>query len=142
LVWTFLTVIAFYLGAMNTLLAEYAGTCTQGDADHMSGIILSTILFLSGCVFLFKARNILLTSVLCAPVFVLILWNIAFAFYFTYAVLILQQTACEVLNGYGFPPSGNEFELAVLWMIFGLSVPIAIIASYTVHYLRSKKPTN
>lgn len=142
MVWTFLTIIAIYLGAVNILLAEYAGTCTQGDAGHMFGIILSTILFLSGCVFLFKTRNILLSSVLCVPVFVLILWKAAFAFYFTYAVLILQQTACEVLTGIGYDASGNELELAVFWMVFGLSVPMAIIFTYVVLYLRSKKPTN
>ncbi|MEO1249750.1 MAG: hypothetical protein AAFW76_07915, partial [Pseudomonadota bacterium] len=44
--WSLLSIGAFYLGALNTVLARVAGTCTQGDADRLLGVIFSAVLYL------------------------------------------------------------------------------------------------
>jgi len=77
--WQPFSIAFFYLAAGNAVIARVAGTCTQGDADRLFGVVLSIALYgiaLLGLWLSSRTRSIVL---FCLPIFPIILWQVWFS---------------------------------------------------------------
>jgi hypothetical protein len=128
-----IAIVAFYLGLLNTILARFAGTCTQGDADRLWGVAISIPLFLVAVIALSRTSYVRATVSVCIPAFLLMLWQAVFAAELSFKVLVLNSSACEVLDGLPQIHDGDEFAFAFLWpiAIFG-----TLMAMVSVYFLR------
>lgn len=133
------SVLAFYLGLLNTFLARFAGTCTQGDADRLWGILISVPFFLLAVFCLARTKHPGGAMIVCLPGLILLLWQGAFAVELSIGVLVHDFSACQVLQHMPQEYSGHEVTFAVLWpaVILGTLGAIAIV--YFVR--RSRAPT-
>ena len=131
------TVVLFYLGAVNALLARFVGTCNQGDASRLFGILITAILFAAALMamsFSTHRRGVLRAISLAFP---LLAWHTIFSARLGYALLWQGASACEALEGVPYPSDGNE-------VFYGIAWPVVTIATWTgllVLWLhRSSKP--
>lgn len=122
--WQFLSIGAFYLGAFNTVFARIAGTCTQGDADRLLGVIISAALYLFALATMKMSQSERKIAFFIIPVIPILIWQAVFAFRLSYEVLWLGVSACTVLNGTPYPMSGNEVFVAVAWPTMAVMVLI------------------
>ena len=129
-IWTAVSLLAFYLGDLNILAARFAGTCTQGDAGRLYGVIYS-ILFYSAAIFFMRKsgreRTILLIVSPLLPIFV---WQTLFSFRLSYELLWIGASACDVLEGMSlsYPADGGEIIFAISWPLMAIAVVIGILA--------------
>lgn len=121
----------FYLAAGNTVLARVAGTCTQGDADRLFGVVVSMALYgfaLFGLWLSAQARALILFLLPLAPV---VIWQAWFSARLAFEVFAFERSACSVLEGAipDYPMSGSEAFFAIAWptMSFGLLVGLSAI---------------
>lgn len=116
-----LSVSAFYLGGANAILARFAGTCTQGDADRLFGAVLSIILYCIALIALHFAKNRRVIFLCTLPLWPIWIWLTIFTLQLSSALLVSGQTACSFLEGIPYPESGNEVLFATLWILMTLS---------------------
>lgn len=130
MIWAIVSVLTFYLGALNTLLARVAGTCTQGEADRLWGVMISIPFYIVAVLGLFKTKYLKTTTIACSPVFLFALWQAAFAFRLALDILLYDASACEVLEGIPYPKSGDEIVFAILWPLVTFGTLIALMLVY------------
>jgi len=130
MIWAITSVLAFYLGALNTLLARVAGTCTQGEADRLWGVVISIPFYLVAVLGLFQTKYLRAATIACSPVFLFTLWQAAFAVRLLFDILVYDASACEVLEGMPYPNSGAEIAFAVLWPLVGFGTLVALTLVY------------
>jgi hypothetical protein len=138
--WQPLSVAFFYLGAGNTILARFAGTCTQGDADRLYGVVLSITLYgiaLLGLWLSSNTRTIVLVSL---PVLPIIIWQLWFSFRLSFEILAQGRSACSVLEGAAppYPNSGSELFFAMSWPLMSLGVLLGIFFVLRARYARAQ----
>ncbi|MEP4958659.1 MAG: hypothetical protein ABJQ70_14870 [Roseobacter sp.] len=119
--------MAFYLGGFNAVIARVAGTCTQGDADHLFGAALSAVLY---CIALLALRftphkRIIFLSTL--PLWPLWLWQTVFTLQLNSALLFQEQAACSFLQNAPFPKSGDEVLYSFVWSVMTLILTLGTI---------------
>lgn len=135
--WSTVSVLAFYLAGLNALMARYAGSCTQGDADRLWGVVFSIAFYALALFALSRARARRAVLLLCAPLSVILVWQLVFAIRLTLGALS-GAAACDVLEGLAafppsgeeaFPLSGNEMEFAALWLIMATLTPLGALVA-------------
>jgi len=115
--------ILFYLGAFNGVFAENGGTCTQGGADHLLGIVISIVLYVPAFALLAKGRSSRDTFVVMALGLLAIAWQIWFAIRLAAGVFLWKLSACAVIEGdAGWEFDGREVLFAILWLAMSLEV--------------------
>lgn len=131
--WATISALAFYVGVLNTILARFAGTCTQGDADRLWGILISVPFFLIALFCMSRTKHLGVTMIASLPALLLMLWQGVFAAELSLGVFVYNSSACEVLESVPYGYSGSEVPLAVLWpvVIFG-----SFAATATVYLVR------
>lgn len=134
--WAVISVLALYLGALNSVLARFVGTCTQGDADRLFGIVLSAPLFSLFLFGLWRARFFRSTGILCLPAFLVLVWQAEFAVRLSYGILVQKLSACAVLEGTAYEYSGSETAFAALWPLVVLGT---IIGALWIGGLRARR---
>lgn len=126
-----LSLIAFYAGAGNTALARFAGTCTQGDADRLHGVVISAVLFLIALVAMRASQRERMILVLIIPLLPVFVWQAWFSSRLSFEILAWGHSACDVLQRSppSYPMSGSELFFAVAWplMSFGLLLGLAVL---------------
>ena len=116
-----------YLAHLNSVLAYVAGTCNQGDAGRLWGVVLSLILALSGLVLLIRARPSRMAYLAALPLAPVMIWQGVFAArlfsnYFAYGM-----SACATLDGAaGYGMDGSEWAYAFLWVGLSIIVPAGL----------------
>lgn len=110
------------------MLARVAGSCTQGDADRLFGVVLSIALYgiaLLGVWLSPRARTIVLLSL---PVLPVIVWQLGFSLRLSFEIVAQGHSACSVLEGAvpGYPSSGSELFFALAWPLMSLGVLLGI----------------
>ncbi|MEM9755874.1 MAG: hypothetical protein AAF914_07775 [Pseudomonadota bacterium] len=130
-----LSVGLFYLGAMNTVLARVAGTCTQRDADRLFGVVISITLYglaLLGLWLSARARAFYLFLVPLVPI---VIWQAWFSARLTFEISTLKRSACSVLEGAvpGYPMSGSEAFFAITWPMMSFGVLVGLSALLLRH---------
>ncbi len=128
--WQPLSIAFFYLAAGNTVIARVAGTCTQGDADRLFGVVLSLALYgiaLLGLWLSSRTRSIVL---FCLPISPIILWQVWFSSRLSFEILVRGHSACTVLEGPlpVYPGSGSELFFALSWPLMSFAVLLGILA--------------
>ncbi len=137
MIWAIISALAFYLGLLNTILARVVGTCTQGDADRLWGVLISIPLFLLAVIALSQTRYPRGTAIVCVPAFLLMLWQAAFAAKLSFEILVHNSSACEVLEGMPYENSGDEIAFAVLWPLVGFGTLVAMALVYFLRRMHS-----
>ncbi len=137
MIWAIVSVLTFYLGALNTLLARVAGTCTQGEADRLWGMVISIPFYTVAVLGLFKTKYLKTTTIACGPVFLFALWQAAFAVRLALDILLYDASACEVLEGMPYSKSGDEIVFAVLWPLVTFGTLIALMLVYILRRPKS-----
>ncbi len=130
MVWSGICILTFYLGALNTILARVAGTCTQGDASRLWGVIFSTLFYLLASYALFRTRLFRTSVIACLPVLPKNDWQAWFSIRLLIEVLVFQSAARSVLEGMPFPEDGNETAFATLWPTMSLGVLFVMVLVY------------
>lgn len=120
----------FYLAAGNTVFARVAGTCTHGDADRLSGVVVSAALYglaLLGLWFSAQARALTLFLLPLVPI---VIWQVWFSARLALEVFVLERSACSVLVGSvpEYPMSGSETFLAITWPLMSVGVLVGLSA--------------
>ena len=121
-----LSIGLFYLSALNTLAARFAGTCTQGDADRLAGILITAILS-TAAVWLMRASSrepMVLVAI--APVLLVFAWQAVFSLRLGYELLWLDSSACQVLTGVPHAMDGHEYFYGLAWPLVSILVPVSI----------------
>ena len=124
---TIISISLFYLGAINTLLARFAGTCTQGDAARLSGIVITAILFFAALVTLSVSRRQRFVLLAISPVLLVLVWQAFFSLRLGYSLLWQGAAACQVLVGIPYPPDGGEVFYGIAWPAVSLATLAALI---------------
>jgi len=128
-IWYLLTITFFYLAAGNTVLARIAGTCSQGDADRLFGVVLSGALYgvaLLGLWVSGRARTIALFLLPITPV---LAWQTWFSIRLAFEVFAWGRSACSVLESDpGYPASGSEVFFALAWPVMSFGVLLGMYA--------------
>lgn len=132
MIWAIISVLAFYLGALTALLARVVGTCTQGEADRLWGVVISIPFYLIAVIGLSQTRYLKAATIACGPVFLFLLWQAAFAIRLSFDILVYSFSACEVLEGTPCEDSGDEITFAVLWPIVALGTVAALTLVYSL----------
>ena len=122
------------------MIARVAGTCTQGDADRLYGVVLSLALYgiaLLGLWLTLRARSIVL---FCLPIFPIIFWQVWFSSRLSFEILVRGHSACTVLEGPlpTYPNSGSELFFAVSWPLMSFSVLLGLLAVLRSKYIRAQ----
>ncbi|MBT9373446.1 hypothetical protein [Rhizobium sp. CSW-27] len=127
--WAKISAFALYAGLLNTILARSVGTCTQGDAGHLWGILISVPFFLLAVFCLTRTKSLRTTMIACLPAWMLLLWQAVFAAEFSYGVFVNNFSACQVLQGIPYGYTGDESTLAALWttVVFGTLAATALV---------------
>lgn len=130
--------LALYVGLLNTLLARHAGTCTQGDADRLFGIVLSAPFFLLTVLCLARTKHLGGAMIVCLPGLMLMLWQGAFAAELSFGILVHGFSACQILQDMPQAYSGHELTFAILWPTVMFCALGAIAIVYFIR--RSRAP--
>jgi uncharacterized membrane protein len=138
--WQPLSITFFYLAAGNTVLARVAGTCTQGEAERLHGVVLSFALYgiaILGLWLAPRGRPIVLFSL---PVFPIVFWQVWFSSRLSFEILALGRSACTVLKGPlpAYPDSGSELFFALSWPLMSLSVLLGMLTVLRGKYIRAQ----
>lgn len=131
-----ITVLALYLGLLNSFLARFAGTCTQGDADRLYGIVVSVPFFVLALLCLSRTNHPKGTMIVCLPALPLMLWQAWFAVEISFGVLAHKLSACQVIEGVPYEYSGGEIKFAILWPVVILGT---LAAATNVYFIRRSK---
>jgi hypothetical protein len=133
MIWATISAFALYVGVLNTFLARFAGTCTQGDADRLWGILISVPFLLLAVFCLSRTKHVGGTMIASLPALLLMLWQGVFAAELLLGVFVDNSSACEILEDMPYEYSGSEVPLAILWavVIFG-----SFAATATVYFVR------
>lgn len=123
-----ISVSLFYLGAINTLLARFSGTCTQGDAARLSGIVITAILFLVALVAMSVSRRQRFVLLAISPVLLVLVWQAFFSIRLGYSLLWQGATACQVLVDIPYPPDEGEVFYGIAWPAVSFATLAALIA--------------
>ena len=115
MIWASVSVVALYMGLLNSLLARYAGTCTQGNASHLLGIVFSIPFFLLAMIGLFRTRYLRATIICSLPALAALAWQCVFAARLLIGTLVYGFSACEVLQDTNYEFDGLEATYATLW---------------------------
>jgi hypothetical protein len=118
-------IVLISLGALNSVLAVNAGTCTQGDAGNLFGGLITLVLYMAGgLIMAFKPLQWRQISAF-LPAAAIALWHSVFALRFAWGYFVDKISACDAMLGDFLPQSmvyekdGREVALAILWL--GLS---------------------
>lgn len=117
--------IAFlYLGAINAILARVAGTCTQGDATRLYGIITTGLLCGLGLLALRMSLKAGVVDLMLSPFLVFALWQAGFSVRLSFEILALGRSAFSVLQGATppYPMSGSEAFFAISWPLISFTI--------------------
>lgn len=127
-----LSVILFYLAAGNTVLARVAGTCTQGDADRLFGVVISIALYGLAILGLWVSGHTRRSAPILLPLVPVVVWQTWFSARLAFGIFALNQSACSVLEGPppAYPMSGSETFFAITWPIMSLGVLLGLSALY------------
>ena len=109
MIWAALSVISLYLGVINTVLAQSAGTCTQGDASQLSAIVFSVPFFLLFSKGLWQTVYPRATTICCLPALLALIWQSLFAARLLVGIIFYSMSACQVLTGNAYDYDGHEF---------------------------------
>lgn len=126
LVETALAVVFALLGGLIAVTGAQTGTCTGNDAGNLFLLIFALPFYaiaLGLALFAMSARAILATALLLSP---LLLWQAAFALNLGFRIVVLDQTACEILWRAPYGPDGSELTYALLWLGTGLGFPVLL----------------
>ena len=123
-----LCVVLFYLAAGNTILARVAGTCTQGDADRLFGVVVSIGLYAIALLGLMKTSHLRSWGKMLLPLTPVVIWQTWFSIRLSYEITLLEHSACTVLHGAipPYPMSGSESFFAISWPTMSLGVLLGI----------------
>lgn len=129
--WAIISTSSLYLGALNSVLARFVGTCTQGDADRLFGIVFSAPLFGLFLLGLWRTRYFRSTGILCLSGILVLVWQAEFAVSLLYGIALRRLSACAILEGGTYEYSGSETAFAALWplVILGTVIGALLIAS-------------
>jgi hypothetical protein len=137
----------FYLSVFNTLAARYAGTCTQGDASRLSGIVYSEITLGIALVTMSMSGRRPLIFYVIVPVLLYWGWQTVFSFHLLFALVWWGAAACDVLEGsfyvqegrltLTYPHDGHEIFYAVIWPVVSISMWIGL---YLVWSRQNSRP--
>lgn len=124
------SVILFYLGAFNTLLARSAGTCTMGDAERLLGIVPTALLFAAALYAMSVSLRRHLVLIAIGPVLALMAWQTVFATQLAHALLWQGAPACQVLEGIPYPRDGKELFYGIAWPIVSIGMWIGLLVAW------------
>lgn len=138
--WQPISIAFFYLAAGNTVLARVAGTCTQGDADRLYGVVLSLLLYGIALLGLWLSSRIRSIVLFCLPIFPVIFWQVWFSLQLSFEILVKGHSACTVLEGPlpVYPNSGSEFFFALSWPLMSISVLLGMLTVLSSKYIRDQ----
>lgn len=138
--WQPLSIAFFYLAAGNTMIARVAGTCTQGDADRLYGVVLSLALYSIALISLWLSSRTRSIVLFCLPIFPIIFWQVWFSSRLSYEILVQGHSACTVLEGPLpiYPNSGSELFLALSWPIVSFIVLLGMLVVLRCKYIRTE----
>ena len=120
-----LGVVLFWLGAGMGWLGAVAGTCTMGDADNLFLGVPALALYLGALGLFWASRPPRWLYVLgLLPLALPLLIQLSLALRLAFGVIVLGQSACEVLHGGPYEASGEEGFYVLLWVLL-VAVPIA-----------------
>jgi hypothetical protein len=130
----------FYLAAGNTVLARVAGTCTQGDADRLFGVVVSAALYCIALLGLWMSRQPRIVFLFSAPLLPIAVWQVWFSLRLSYEILALGRSACSILEGTisGYPNSGSELFFALTWPLMSLGLLLGVFAALRRKYIRNQ----
>lgn len=136
-----LSVVFFYLAAVNTVLARVVGTCTQGDADRLFGIVLSIVLYGIALLGLWLSRNPRVILLFSLPILPVIAWQTWFSSRLSFEILALDRSACSVLEGPvpPYPSSGSELFFAITWPLMSFGLLFGLLVVVRSKYARDQK---
>lgn len=125
-----LSVVTFYAGAANSLLSRFAGTCTQGDAERLFGIVISAVLYVLALATMRASTKERTVVILIVPILPILVWQAWFSIQLSFGILALGRSACDVLEGppAGFPMSGSEVFYSVAWPLTSCGVLLGLVA--------------
>lgn len=130
MVWTVLSTALIYIGTLNTILARFAGTCTQGDADRLIGVVWSIPFFFFANFILLKTKYPGWTMVAWLPALAILLWQAIFSVNLAFDIAMYQFSACEVLEGVEYPMSGSELVYSIIWPFVTFGTLLMVAATY------------
>ncbi len=137
---TFLTILSislFYLGALNTHLARFVGTCTQGGADNLAGIVLTAILYIVAIMTMIASRRERRVLLAIIPVIPVLAWQTVFSVRLAYGLLWKGLSACQVLIGGAYPMDGKEFFFGIAWITVTLLTLVSLVVIWRVRAFRT-----
>lgn len=124
-----MSIAFFYLAAGNTVLSRVAGTCTQGDADRLYGVVLSAVLYGLALLGLWRSQSPRAIVAFSLPILPILVWQTWFSSRLSFEILALGRSACSVLEGSvpGYPNSGSELFFALAWPLMSFSLLLVIL---------------
>lgn len=127
-VWQPLSIAFFYLAAGNTVLSRFAGTCTQGDADRLFGVVLSMALYGMALFGLWQSGRARAISLFLLPIIPVLVWQTWFSLRLSVEIAALGRSACSVLEGAvpAYPFSGSELFFAIAWPLMSFCVLLGV----------------
>ena len=124
-----LSITAFYMGAGNTILARFAGTCTHGDAGRLYGVVISAVLFFVALAIMKASARERSVVLFILPVLPVLVWQAWFSLRLSFEILVWGHSACDVLQGEpsSFPVSGSELFFSIAWPLMSFSVLLGLV---------------
>ncbi len=116
-------IVLLYAGAAVGWIGLGGGTCEWGDADGLMAGVPALLAYAAGTACLVAARPRRLALLLLLPLAPVLAQQIDFAARLAFGVLREGQSACTVLRGTPFEPSGEEGFLLGLWLALA-AVPL------------------
>jgi len=138
--WQPLSIAFFYLAAGNTVIARVAGTCTQGDADRLYGVVVSLAFYCTALLGLKLSSRTRSIVWFCLPIFPIIFWQVWFSSRLSFEILVQGHSACTVLEGPlpVYPNSGSELFFALAWPSVSFSVFLGMLVILRGKYVRAE----
>lgn len=118
----------FYVAALSTVLAAVAGTCTQGDAGRLYGVVFSILLYFIALITMRFSITMQRELLFILPALPVVIWQTIFSARLSFDLLWNEAPACTFLMGPGpaYPPSGGEMFFAVAWPAMALMVILGL----------------
>lgn len=138
--WQPISIVFFYLAAGNTMIARFTGTCTQGDADRLCGVVISLAFYCIALLGLWLSSRTRSIVLFCLPIFPIIVWQVWFSSRLSFEILVQGNSACTVLNGPlpVYPNSGSELFFALSWPLISFSVLLGMLVVLRDKYIRAE----
>ena len=123
----FIVVFLIYIGGGIAWVSHDTGTCTGNVADQLNLILLSFPLYIVAAICFAFIRERWEAKLTFSAVLPVVLWQAGFAIWFSFQVLFLNATACDVLFGAPYGADGSEVRYVVQWLSAGLGLPVFLV---------------